>query len=120
MAGGRGELVPAPPVLFPSEQLGLSALGRVGSLTAEEVDARALSHGCLSQHQAVSHPDLAVLRSPQGLCNKGQKRSLGLQLAPWSFPPLEVLGGLSLTTLSYLINAKIAVFNVSCPVVLEL
>lgn len=36
------------PVLFPSEQLGLSTLGRVGSLTAEEVDARALSCAVLA------------------------------------------------------------------------
>lgn len=79
---GEGSWLLAPPVLFPSEQLGFSTLGRVGSLTAEEMDARALSCGCLSQHQAISHPNRAVLRSPQGLCNKGQKRSLGLQMAP--------------------------------------
>lgn len=99
LAGRKGSWLLAPPVLFPSKQLGLSTLGRAGSLTAEEVGARVLSCSCLSQHQPISHPSPAEL-GPQGLSNKGQKRSLGLQMAPKSSASPGVLGGLNLTVLS--------------------
>lgn len=81
LAGREGSWLLASPVLFPSQQLGLSTLGSIGPLTAEEVGARVLSCSCHSQHQPISHPSLAEL-GPQGLSNKGQKRSLGLQMAP--------------------------------------